>query len=446
MAWGQREGSLTRKEMEFLPAALEVLDTPARPAGRIAALTICLFFLFAVIWSIFGRVDTVAVAEGQLVPTERVKLIQPLETAIVRAIHVQDGQRVSEGDVLVELDPTDAESNYGALKADLTKAYLDAAVATALIADDSLAAFVAPHRAPELLVEASRSQLQGELKKLEATLLLAEADLEEQEAAMAAYEAQLKKAEAAVPLVDERLSGLEDLNEKQLVRKPDLFATRQQKIDNLSDQETAKSSILQTRSRIDARHRKIDEAKASFRADALQRRADALRRIASLEQQIKKEEQRQRDRLLRAPATGVVVGLSVYTVGGVVTTKDVLMRIVPEGSVLLLEATVLNQDIGFVQKGQKVEIKLETFPFTRYGLIDGEVREVWRDAIADEKKGLVYKSEIALKQDHILVDDRWVPLSPGMVAQAEIKTGERPIIQYFLSPLLRYQSESLRER
>jgi hemolysin D len=263
---------------------------------------------------------------------------------------------------------------------------------------------------------------------------------------MAAYEAQLKKAEAAVPLVDERLSGLEDLNEKQLVRKPDLFATRQQKIDNLSDQETAKSSILQTRSRIDARHRKIDEAKASFRADALQRRADALRRIASLEQQIKKEEQRQRDRLLRAPATGVVVGLSVYTVGGVVTTKDVLMRIVPEGSVLLLEATVLNQDIGFVQKGQKVEIKLETFPFTRYGLIDGEVREVWRDAIADEKKGLVYKSEIALKQDHILVDDRWVPLSPGMVAQAEIKTGERPIIQYFLSPLLRYQSESLRER
>jgi hemolysin D len=141
-----------------------------------------------------------------------------------------------------------------------------------------------------------------------------------------------------------------------------------------------------------------------------------------------------------------VVGLSVFTVGGVVTTKDVLMRIVPAGGALEAEAVVLNQDIGVVEVGQPVEIKLETFPFTRYGLIEGEVKQVWRDAIPDEKKGLVYKAEVRLKQDKILVGDKWVPLAPGMATQVEIKTGERRLIQFFLSPFLRYRDEALRER
>lgn len=445
--FGQKTSSiLARGEFEFLPAALEVLDTPPRPAARMAATAICAFFLLAIVWAIYGKVDTVAVAQGQLIPTARVKLIQPLETAIVRAIHVQDGQSVKAGDILVELDPTDAQSNYGAIKADLVKAELDAAVATALLSDAPENAFTAPQDAQGLLVEASRSQLQGEIKKLEASILLHTSDLDEQKASLATYKSQLRKAQAATPLVEERLTGLEQLNEKNLVRKPDLFAGRQQKIENASDQETAQSALAQTRLRIEARERKISEAVASFRADALQRRADALRRIASLEQQLKKEEQRQKDRTLRAPVDGTVFGLSIFTEGGVASTKDVLMRIVPDGGELILETTVLNQDIGFVERGQPVEIKLETFPFTRYGLIEGVVKDVWRDAIQDEKRGLVYKAEISLKQNEIRVADRWVPLSPGMAAQAEIKTGDRHVIQYFLSPLLRYQSETLRER
>lgn len=437
---------LTREEMEFLPAALEVLDTPARPAARIAALTICLFFLSALLWAILGKIDTTAVAQGQLVPTERIKLIQPLETAIVRAIHVKDGQSVKANDVLIELDPTDAQSNYGALNSDLEKAQLDAAVTTALLASNPEAAFVTPASVSGLLVEAARSQLQGELKKLEVSMLMLSADFEEQKAALATYEAQLEKSKSAAPLIEERLRGLEALDAKDLVRRPDLLATRQQKLDNISEQATAQSNIAQTKSRIEARERKMDEANASFRADALQRRADALRRTASLEQQMKKEEQRQKDRLLRSPIDGTIVGLSVFTIGGVVQTKDVLMKIVPEGGELIMEATILNQDIGFVRRGQAVEIKMETFPFTRYGLINGVVRDVGHDAIADEKKGLIYKAEIALKEDKIRIGDTWVPLAPGMSAEADIKTGDRPVIQFFLSPLLKYQSEALHER
>ncbi len=143
---------------------------------------------------------------------------------------------------------------------------------------------------------------------------------------------------------------------------------------------------------------------------------------------------------------GTIFGLSVFTVGGVVTTKDVLMRIAPAGSELEAEVTVLNRDIGFVEAGQEVEIKLETFPFTRFGLIPGRVKQVGRDAIADEDKGLVYRAELTLLEDKILVGSKWVPLSPGMAIQAEIKTGDRRVISYFLSPFLRYRDEALRER
>jgi len=145
------------------------------------------------------------------------------------------------------------------LRADLTKAQLDAAVTTALDSDDPDGSFIAPADAPPILVEASKSQLHGEIEKLAAVISSQTSELEEQEAALATYESQLQKAQSAEPLVKERLAGLEQLNNKNLVRKPDLFATRQQKIDNHSDQETAKSAIAQTASRIEARRRKIEE-------------------------------------------------------------------------------------------------------------------------------------------------------------------------------------------
>jgi HlyD family type I secretion membrane fusion protein len=203
---------------------------------------------------------------------------------------------------------------------------------------------------------------------------------------------------------------------------------------------------VQARARIDSREKRRAEAIAAARTDALQRKADALRRIVAAEQQIRRETQRREDRVLRAPVAGVVTGQSAFTVGGVVTTKDVIMRVVPEGATLEAEVMVLNKDIGFVEVGQPVELKLETFPFTRYGVIEGRVKQVWRDAIQDEKQGLVYKAEVTLAADRILVDRTWVPLATGMAVQAEIKTGDRRVISYFLSPLLRYRDESLRER
>lgn len=149
---------------------------------------------------------------------------------------------------------------------------------------------------------------------------------------------------------------------------------------------------------------------------------------------------------LAAPVDGIVQQLAIHTIGGVVTPAQPLMVIVPESQKLEIEAMVLNKDIGFVSANQPAEIKLEAFPFTKYGIIDGTVSQVSSDAIQDEKQGLVYAARIAMTQSSINVDGKQVNLSPGMAVTTEIKTGKRRIIEYLLGPVLQYRQESLRER
>jgi hemolysin D len=439
-------GRRAREAYEFLPAALEVLEKPPHPAARVVLGVIVTFIVVALAWSIWGRIDQVAMATGQIVPTTRAQLIQPIENGIVRAIHVRDGQRVKAGDLLLELDPTEASASVEAARSERDKARLDLAVADALLADAPLSALVVPSDIVGPLQEAARSQLKGEVEKLASTLAGLTADVTEQEAMLAATERQLEKTHELTAHIEKRLEGLEDLNEQGLVRLPDLTTARQAWIENTSEIATLTYTIDQGKSRIESRRRKREEAINTARADALTRRADALKRIANLDQQLRRDEQRARDRQLRAPSDGTVYGLTTFTVGGVVTTKDVVMRLVPESATLEAEVMVLNKDIGFVSQGQGAVVKLETFPFTRYGYVEGTVKTVSRDAITDEKQGLVYKAEVALHADRILVGDNWVKLLPGMAVQGEIKTGDRSVIDYFLSPLLKYRDESLRER
>ena len=164
------------------------------------------------------------------------------------------------------------------------------------------------------------------------------------------------------------------------------------------------------------------------------------------EQELNKARERQRARVLRSPVDGVVQQMQVNTVGGVVNPAERLMVVVPADVTLEVEATVLNEDIGFVRAGQASGIKIESFQFTKYGLIDGTVKHISADAVEDEKQGLIYPMRVSLKTNRTLVGDRWVALAPGMSVTAEVKTGKRRAIEFFLSPLMRYQDEALRAR
>ena len=437
-----------REEREFLPAALEVLETPASPAGRTAALLICSLFCLAVAWSWFGRIDTVAVAQGRIVPGGRVKLIQPLEAGVVRAIHVREGQRVRAGDPLVDLDPTESEVDLDQIRRVLEESRMAYALADYGLRHlmGETVALDRPEGVDETVFEVQRERLESELRLLDARLAALDSDIDRLRAARDGEAAQIEMLTPLIEVAREHEQSLHGLFEKGLAGRGPWFDARRELAQRERERVGHRHRVRQLDSEIAAAVMRREETVAEFRHRSAAGRVDALARTEQARLELRGARLRTERNRLRAPVDGTVQQLSVHTVGGVVRTAEPLMVIVPEGVVLEVEASVLNRDIGFVEVGQPVEVKVEAFPFTRYGLIDGEVVHLSADAVVDETLGPVYPMKVRLAEERVRVGDRLVGLSPGMTVAAEIKTGKRRAIEFFLAPLLRYRSEALRER
>ena len=451
-----------RHELEFLPAAIEVTETPASPVGRAIALLIATLIVAVLAWGWFGHVETVAVAQGKIIPGGRVKVIQPLEAGVVRAIHVEEGQRVAAGDLLVALDPTEAGADVERLSRDLLATRLDIArlKALTLYAGEPLKKGEDPPETafnPDALlgqsldldpplIAAARALLADRLTEHRAQLAALDGEITQRSAEARMIGASIAMLEGTVPLLAERVNARQTLAQKEYGSRMAFLELRQELVEREGELAVEKHRLTETRAAVTTLKRRRAETAATFRATAHEELIDSLQRAAALEQELRKAEERHRQRRLTAPVDGVVQQLAIHTVGGVVTPAEKLMVVVPDGSPLEIEAMVLNKDIGFVEAGQSAEIKVESFPFTKYGLIDGILRQVSADAVTDEQQGLVYPARVAMGRDRILVDDRWVQLAPGMAVTVEVKTGERRILEFFLSPFLKYQDEALRER
>jgi hemolysin D len=191
---------------------------------------------------------------------------------------------------------------------------------------------------------------------------------------------------------------------------------------------------------------KIDHYKSQFSKQNAEALTESIQQLAAIEQEIVKADVRTKAQILHAPVDGVVQQLQIHTIGGVVTPAQELMLIVPDEETLEVEALLENKDIGFVEEGQQAEVKIDAFPYTKYGTIDATLTDISNDAVMDETKGLVFKTQVALKQSVMQIDKRQVHLTPGMSVTVEVKTGTRRVVEFFLAPLLRYKQESIRER
>jgi hemolysin D len=454
-------------EIAFLPAALEITESPPSPIGRAVGASIIAVFCVALVWASFGSVDIVATATGKIVPGGRTKLIQPFETGVVRAIHVRDGQNVKAGDVLIELDPTMTGADQERQKSDLLAAELDVARLRAALAEDPLAAFRPPQSASAAQIEMHRQFLISERAELHAKLAEIERQQSQKEAERSTISASVAKIQATIPVLQERVDIHKNLLDKGLASKVTYLSELQDLVGLQQDILLQQSRLRESDAAIALLKETREKTAAEDRRTTYDALAKAEQKAASAAQDVIKAEQRTKLQHLTAPVDGVVQQLAVHTVGGVVTPAQALAVVVPSESQLEIEAMLSNRDIGFVHPGQKTEIKVDTFNFTRYGLLHGEVLSVSSDAITRESQQsasndrpsgaaqsgseprgqeLEYAARISLDRTHMQVGDKLVKLGPGMAVTVEIKTGARRIISYLLSPLARYKQEALRER
>ena len=458
-----------RDELAFLPAALEIIESPPSPIDRAIALLIMLFFCLALAWASLGSVDIVASAPGKIIPSGRTKVVQPFETGVVRAIHVRDGQMVQAGDALIELDPTMTEAERAHLHSDLIAEKLSIARLRAAAADgaDPLSDFNPPADASQDIIATQRQLLIDQTAEHRAKLAALEDQKRQKEAERASIAATIEKIEAVLPVVQERTDIRKVLFDHQTGSKVNYLEALQVLIENQKELEVQKSRLREADAALAAAAQARAQAEGEFRRTLFSDLAEAERKAAGLAHDLDKASERTRLQLLTAPVDGVVQQLAVHTIGGVVTPAQTLLVLVPLESHLEVEAMISNRDIGFVSAGQDAEIKVDTFNFTRYGLLHGHVLNVSTDAITrdrreeatrdgspatekstSEPKGqeLVYAARVALNRTQMQIEGKSVPLGPGMAVTVEIRTGTRRIISYLLSPLLKYQQESLRER
>ena len=452
-AWSQRQemGSpvLHSHEAQFLPAALALRDTPVHPAPRVALWLIMAFALIALLWAIFGRIDVVATAVGKVIPNDRTKIIQPMETAVVKAIHVRDGQTVQPGQVLIELDATAAAADSERLRNEDLTARLEALRAQAMLvamATGSAPRLAAVSGADTARMIAEQNQLYSQYQEYQARQMQLQAEITRRRAELHATQEQVVKLEQTAPIARQRAEDYQKLVKENFISQHGYLEREQTRIEQEQDLATSRAKVMEIRATLMEAKQQQATLAAETRRQFLEQHNLAAQKAASLEQELIKAEQRNRLMYLTAPVAGTVQQLAVDTVGGVVTPAQPLMVIVPRDNVLEVEAMLPNKDIGFVNPGQDAEVKVETFPFTKYGILHGKITQVSSDAIRDEKLGLIYSIRVKLSKDTLRVENKTVRLTPGMAVTVEVKTGTRRVIEYFLSPLMQYSSESLRER
>jgi hemolysin D len=459
----------SRDELAFLPAALEIVETPVPPlAGAIGGTIIALFCL-ALAWASFGHIDIVGSASGKIIPTGRTKVIQPFETGVVRAIRVRDGQLVKAGEVLIELDPTMNEAERKHFQSDLASAELDVARLKAALSEeaDPVASFSPPAGAAPAQIAIQRQFLSHQIEEQRAKRAALDRQKGQKEAELGTVTASINKLEAMLPILQDRVAIRQQLFAHETGSKVNYLEILQAQVEAQQELQVQKSRAHEAEAALASLVESQAQSKAEFQRTLYGELVEAQRKASGLREDVIKATQKTELQLLTSPVDGVVQQLGVHTVGGVVTPAQSLLVIVPADSNLEIEAMVSNRDIGFIHVGQEAEIKVDTFNFTRYGLLHGRVMSLSQDAIVRDKsqdksgdktpdadstrsepKGqeLVYAARVSLDRTQMQVDENLVNLSPGMAVTVEIKTGSRSVISYLLSPLLRYKQESLRER
>lgn len=430
----------------FTTEAMAIAQRPPARVARMVTIAICAMTGIAFVYACLAKIDIVVSAQGRTIPSGKSKVIQPLESGVVRSINVRDGQMVKAGDVLLELDPTSTSADSDRLQRDAWEAQGDALRASSLLAGRGM--FNPPEGMPAEIQATQQSILQSRLMEQRSRMAALDAEIARKRADCDGIEASLTQLRLSLPLIQRKHEMREDLARTGHIAETGVIETRLELINLQKELAVQGNRLQESNAGLNAAVQQKAQALAEFQSRANTDISEAARKQGASQQELIKARQRRELQTLRSPIDGFVQQLVVTTVGGVVTQAQALMTIVPQSSTLEIDAQVLNRDIGQVRVGQRIINKAETFDFTRYGYLEGEVLWIGTDAVVDPKLGPIYPVRIKLhgtETPNVAYGHKGV-VTAGMNMTSDIRTGERRLIEYFLAPMLRYKEESLRER
>jgi len=428
----------------FSSEAIALQTRPPLLIARMVSLTLCVIAVLGIGYATLAQMDIVVTAQGRVIPSGRSKIVQPIEAGLIRSIAVRDGQKVKTGEVLVELDPTTSSADRDRLQRDLWEAEADVSRLLALM--EGRGQLLPLEDMPQEIKLNQQAMLVSRMAEHRARMATLQADASRHHADRDAINATVEQLKISLPLVRRKSETREELARLGHISEAGLIDTRLELISVEKEVAVQQNRLREAHAALRTAMLQVDQADAEFRARTSAELLEATKRRDAARQELIKANQRRDLQVLRSPIDGVVQQLAVTTVGGVVTQAQALMTIVPESTPLEVDAQVLNADAGHVKAGQRVINKVETFDFTRYGYLEGEVLWVGTDAMTDAGIGPVYPVRIRLidTATPTAYNGAKGVITAGMNITSEIRIGQRRMIDFFLSPLLRYRQEALR--
>jgi len=461
-------------DREFLPPALQLLETPPSPVRLWLIKTICLFVVLTIAWMYLGKIDVIAVASGKIEPVGRVKVVQPFESGKVQELLVSNGSFVHEGDILAQLDDSEIRTEQRASAASLASSLAEARRRSIAIDAALRRTFEDIHvdwrpDTPKEIADRESRVLYGDLAALKSSINSLAAQKLQKEAEKAKLTAQIESQEKLLEIEGQRVELRATLEQRELGTKLTLLDAQEALQIQRTSLAQQKGQLAESDAAIEVLTRDLEKTVSTFVAENSQKMADAQKQAEDAQEKLNKATSRTGKMRLTAPVTGIVQGLSITTKGQVVTPGEEVMRIIPTNASYQIEAYVANKDIGFLQDGQDAVVKVESFPFTTYGTLPAKITSVSMEAIpepdaqqkqadsasptrallpagAQRLQNLVFPVTLALEKTAIETGTRTIPVSNGMAVTVEIKTGQRRIIDYILSPLIDVGSRALKER
>jgi len=443
---------------DFSPPLLRIQQAPPAPlAGWMLRLLIALVAAL-IVWAVFGRLDIVAVADGKLVPSSYLKIVQPAEQGIVKEILVKEGEKVEAAQVLIRMDAALTDADVKAIEAE----YDNKRLALRRIDGQLAGRMLTRERGDpsELFAQVSAQQV-ANVRAYENALAQERSLLDKARHDLAAAQATKAKLEQVLPHYLEQEKAFEKLSKDGFAGRIMYTDKQRERIEKEQDLRSQEATIAASRALIDQSEQKSAQITADYRRQLQTERIEVAAQLERASQERAKLAHRQGLLELRAPQPGIVKDLATHTSGTVVAPGTILMTLVPEGDKLVAEVWVSNQDVGFVRPGQQAKLKLAAFQFQKYGLVEGRVLHINADATeapspntrSDALSGrdrpmgpLAFRALLELASQELAADGRRYALQPGMQVAGEIHLGTRTILEYLVSPVQKAFHEAARER